>query len=220
MAAASVDRRLVFGALALALAACGGEDGPSANEGSGGGGGVVGTPVATPAPTPSPSPSATASPTPSPTASPATGRQAEMLEVMLERHNAARAAVGVAPLILDTDLNEAALAYAEELAASGRFEHSDRSTREGQGENLWTGTQGAFSYRQMVDAWIDEDRYFTYGRFPYVSNTGRWQDVGHYTAIIWRTTDRLGCGLATGNGRDTLVCRYAPPGNIVGQYPY
>ncbi len=143
-----------------------------------------------------------------------------MLEVMLRDHNAARQEVGTPALVLDDDLNAQALAYAEELASSGRFEHSAGSTRVGQGENLWAGTQGAFSYERMAAGWIDEKQYYIHAAFPYVSNTGRWQDVGHYTQVIWRETTKLGCGIATGNGRDVLVCRYSPPGNFVGRFAY
>ncbi|MBD2841808.1 SCP-like extracellular [Erythrobacter sp. KMU-140] len=143
-----------------------------------------------------------------------------MLQVMLRDHNRARAEVGVPDLVLDDDLSRAALAYAEELAASGRFEHSPGTTRPNQGENLWAGTESAFTFEEMAAGWIDEKQYYIHDSFPYVSTTGRWQDVGHYTQIIWRNTERLGCGIATGTGRDYLVCRYSPQGNIVGQFAY
>ncbi len=143
-----------------------------------------------------------------------------MLAVMLEAHNEARAEVGTPGLVLDEDLSEQALEYAEELARTGRFEHSPQGARQGQGENLWAGTPSAFSFEEMAAAWIDEKRFYVHARFPFVSSTGRWQDVGHYTQIIWRDTERLGCGLAAGSGRDYLVCRYAPPGNISGQFAY
>ncbi|MEO1048050.1 MAG: CAP domain-containing protein [Pseudomonadota bacterium] len=146
--------------------------------------------------------------------------QDEMLAVMLSTHNEAREEVGVPPLVLDDDLSAQALEYAQELADTGRFEHSAQGDRPGQGENLWAGTASAFPYEEMSGVWIDEKEFYVHMRFPYVSSTGNWQDVGHYTQIIWRDTTQLGCGLATGNDRDYLVCRYAPPGNFVGEYAY
>jgi uncharacterized protein YkwD len=143
-----------------------------------------------------------------------------MLAVALRLHNEAREEVGTTALVLDEDLNEQALAYAEELARTGRFEHSDRETRQGQGENLWAGTAMAFSFEDMVSAWIEEKEFYVHMAFPYVSNTGRWQDVGHYTQIVWKDTTRLGCGVSTNGDRDYLVCRYAPPGNVSGQFAY
>ncbi len=139
---------------------------------------------------------------------------------MLAEHNKARAEVGVDALSLDDSLSRQALAWAEEMARTNSFRHSAPSSRSGQGENLWAGTANAFSFQQMADGWIGEKQYYLHDRFPYVSRTGKWQDVGHYTQIIWRNTTRLGCGIATGNGRDWLVCRYAPQGNVSGQFAY
>lgn len=142
------------------------------------------------------------------------------MRVMLEDHNSARREVGVAALVLDADLNRQAQAYAEQLARTRTFQHSASGDRPGQGENLWAGTASRFTTQQQAGAWIDEKKYYIHDRFPYVSNTGRWQDVGHYTQIIWRNTTRLGCGIATGGGRDYVVCRYSPAGNFTGQFAY
>ena len=136
---------------------------------------------------------------------------------MLTAHNAARSEVRVPNAALDQTLMNQALAYAEVLASSGRFEHSAPGTRQGQGENLWAGTAARFTYQQMSGAWIGEKTNFVAGRFPDVSRTGNWQDVGHYTQIIWRGSTRIGCGIATGGGRDVLVCRYSPAGNVIGE---
>jgi hypothetical protein len=68
--------------------------------------------------------------------------------------------------------------------------------------------------------WGNEKRHFTKGTFPNVSNTGKWQDVGHYTQVIWRTTTHVGCGVATGNGNVVMVGRYSPPGNVDGKSVY
>lgn len=136
---------------------------------------------------------------------------------MLTAHNSVRAEVRVPAAALDQALMNAALAYAEELAVNGKFEHSAAGTRQGQGENLWAGTAVRFTYQQMSGAWIDEKTNFLAGRFPDVSRSGNWQDVGHYTQIIWRSSTKIGCGIATGGGRDVLVCRYSPAGNVVGE---
>lgn len=69
----------------------------------------------------------------------------------------------------------------------------------------------------MAGGWVDEKRMFRAGIFPEVSSTGRWSDVAHYTQIIWRGTARVGCAIHQGEAWDVLVCRYLPPGNVVGQ---
>ena len=50
------------------------------------------------------------------------------------------------------------------------------------------GTHGAFSVEAMVGGWASEKRFFAAGIFPNVSRTGDWEDVGHYTQMIWPTT--------------------------------
>lgn len=78
------------------------------------------------------------------------------------------------------------------------------------------GTARAFAPETMVGNWASEKRWFVPGTFPNVSRTGRWSDVAHYTQIVWRNTTRVGCAVAPGRGREVLVCRYAPAGNIDG----
>ena len=97
------------------------------------------------------------------------------------------------------------------------FQHSDRKARPGTGENLWMGTHAAFSIENMVGGWASEKRFFTPGTFPNVARTGNWEDVGHYTQMIWPTTQRVGCALASTGRVDYLVCRYAGAGNIDGR---
>lgn len=136
---------------------------------------------------------------------------------ILAAHNAVRAQAGVAPLKWDEALGSAAATYVRQMAMSGRFQHSDRSQRRGTGENLWMGTRGAFSVDAMVGGWASERRWFRPGLFPNVSRTGNWEDVGHYSQIVWPTTTRVGCALASTPRIDYLVCRYASAGNIDGR---
>jgi hypothetical protein len=69
----------------------------------------------------------------------------------------------------------------------------------------------------MVGDLIAEKKAFRSGVFPYVSATGNWEDVGHYTQIVWADTDRVGCGLSSSQDDDYLVCRYARAGNVMGE---
>lgn len=136
---------------------------------------------------------------------------------LLVSHNAERARVGAAPLVWDPQLAAAAASYGPTLAALGRLKHSPRAGRPGQRENLWMGTHGAYSPEQMVGRWIQERAYYHAGVFPYVSTTGKWDDVAHYTQLIWPTTTRVGCAIYSSRAWDYLICRYSPPGNIDGR---
>jgi len=137
-----------------------------------------------------------------------------MAQEILDAHNRYRAEVGVPSLQWSDNLAASAQQWADQLAATGTFQHS------GAGENLVQGTAGAFSVTNLVDMWGSEQQYFVYGTFPHVSNSGNWSDVGHYTQVIWRNTTEVGCGLASGNGNDVLVCHYNPAGNVEEQDVY
>ncbi|MGN6278092.1 MAG: CAP domain-containing protein [Sphingomonas sp.] len=151
-------------------------------------------------------------------AGPAARDPAQLQEVMLDRQNAARRAVGVAPLVWNDALATDAQAYADQMARTGRFAHAEQPQGMGrEGENLWTGTREAYTYREMVDAWIAEKKWFQNGVTPDFSTTGNYEDVAHYTQIIWRGSTAMGCALASNRTDDYLVCRYSPPGNVVGQ---
>jgi hypothetical protein len=79
------------------------------------------------------------------------------------------------------------------------------------------GTHGAFTVEAMVRAWASEKRMFVPGVFPNNSRSGNWMDVAHYTQMIWPTTTRIGCALASTSRTDYLICRYSPAGNIDGK---
>jgi hypothetical protein len=131
-------------------------------------------------------------------------------------HNRERAAFGSSPLSWDAGLARQAEAYARRLAVAGRLKHSTRTERPGQGENLAMGSRVAFPAGSLAEGWALERRFFHPGLFPNVSRTRNWRDVGHFTQMVWPTTRRVGCGVATGREMRFLVCRYAPAGNIDG----
>jgi uncharacterized protein YkwD len=135
---------------------------------------------------------------------------------MLEQHNRARAEQGLPPLAWNPALATAAAAYAAELAEAGAFEHSDDD--DDQGENLWMGTRQAYAFDEMVAHWVSEKANFRRGA-PGMSATGDLSDVGHYTQIVWKDTREVGCGVASDDADDYLVCRYYPAGNVEGEDP-
>jgi hypothetical protein len=135
---------------------------------------------------------------------------------LLAVHNAARAEVGAPPLQWDESLARSAAGYGPRLATLGRLVHSPREDRPGQRENLamdldWRGTP-----ESMAAMWVDEKQLFVPGTFPAVTRSKRWEDVAHYTQMIWPTTTHVGCALHDEKGWRYLICRYSPPGNRDG----
>ncbi len=139
---------------------------------------------------------------------------------VLAVHNLERRNLGIEPLHWDAALAAPAQRGADRLAASGRFEHASQNDAAPEGENLWAGTRGYFTVESMVGAWTREMRFFRNGAFPNNSTTGQIADVGHYTQVVWRATREVGCARAQGEQMDILVCRYAQPGNYVGEQPF
>jgi hypothetical protein len=139
---------------------------------------------------------------------------------LLAAHNRERKGLGLVPLNWNAGLAQSARRWANYLASTGRFEHAPESRANPQGENLWAGTKGYFSPEAMVDAWIREKRNFRPGTFPDNSVTGRVEDVGHYTQVVWRATTQVGCAESRSRSEDILVCRYAEAGNYRGEVPF
>jgi hypothetical protein len=150
------------------------------------------------------------------------GRTTNLEDRLLAAHNRERAQLAIPPLRWDDELETSAAEWADYLTELGDLEHypDDPSDPDPQGENLWLGTRDYFSPEQMVGMWIDEKKHFKPGVFPANSNTGRLDDVGHYTQLMWRTTDRVGCAVAENQEYDFLVCRYSEGGNVIGERPF
>lgn len=141
-------------------------------------------------------------------------------ERLLAAHNAERQRLGIKPLVWSAKLAEHAKKWSQSLAVSDMMEHSVSAADGSEGENLWFGTKDDYSPDEMVGFFVDEGKMFKRGVFPEVSTTGRWEDVGHYTQLIWKDTREVGCAITSNPRRDVLVCRYSPMGNIVGQKAY
>lgn len=149
--------------------------------------------------------------------SPPKEKDSAFIHSILQEHNAFRNELQLSDLAWSADLAADAQAWANHLAKIDKGDH-DQSIRGREGENIWWGTTGAFTYTEMVDFWGNEKAAFVYGIFPDCSNGSGV--VGHYTQVVWKNTTKVGCALATNGEKDYLVCRYSPAGNIIGQKPF
>jgi hypothetical protein len=135
---------------------------------------------------------------------------AEMQEV-LDKHNVYRCMHGVPALTWDADIAANAQAWAD----SGVWGHSPKPrTVNGKdvGENIGWGTSRTGP--ETVIAWYSEIQYKSpYGLAESSSDSVvEGETVGHYTAVVWKSTTRLGCGKGratiNGNEGDYWVCEY------------
>ena len=150
----------------------------------------------------------------------AEGEGSAFARQVLAEHNLERSRTGVPPLAWDDALAGEAKAWALKIAREGGLRQASDTENGGAGENLWMGSAGYYAPEEMIGAFVEERQYFKRGTFPDVSRTGDWQDVGHYTQVVWRGTREVGCATARGAGNDFLVCRYWPAGNWMGELPY
>jgi len=138
--------------------------------------------------------------------------EGQWTEEILAAHNRVRAQNGARPLIWSDQLASVAQQWADYLLRSGEFAHRTPSRF---GENLYEIQGGRATPAMPVDGWASEAADYDAARNSCRSGAR----CGHYTQIIWRTTRRVGCGVARAGKREVWVCNYDPPGNVIGQRP-
>ena len=136
------------------------------------------------------------------------------------------------PLKWSAGLASEAQAYANKMAKTSKFEHA-KGTR--QGENLyWRGVNlQSFKNKPItcenmirgIKLWYEEIAYYDWSKAGFklpreklpkkLRKNYRKVSVGHFTQLVWRSSEKLGMGAAVGdNGKLYVVARYYPQGNI------
>jgi len=137
----------------------------------------------------------------------------------LDAHNKYRVDVGLSNLVWSSLLADQAQAWADTLAENDNT--SSSTDRVNVGENIAFGSSRSSTITEFVDAWAEEKEDFIEGMsYPACSATGDVEDVEHYTQMVWEKTEKVGCGMATKDGKMYYVCQYYPTGNIDGEVVY
>ncbi len=147
---------------------------------------------------------------------------------ILAAHNKWRAEVGVARLNYSTELEVSAQAWANKLKKNNHC-HMRHSSPDGKyGENLYWASaimwsdgrreQQKIDPSEPVDSWGKERADFDYA----ANNCRPGKVCGHYTQMVWRDTQKVGCAYAVceDSKEQIWVCQYQPAGNWVGEKPY
>jgi len=136
-------------------------------------------------------------------------------------HNRWRTNFGTPNVTWDATVAAFAQSWADHLAATDTFEHSSGS---GYGENLWMGWGGTYTPDDAVNAWGNEVEFWPDTNCSggiHVCCQGGWAPCGHFTQVVWSTTQKIGCGKATSaSGKQYVSCSYSPPGNYPGVNPF
>jgi pathogenesis-related protein 1 len=138
-------------------------------------------------------------------------------------HNNARAKVGDPPLVWDPALATIAQNWVQQCIDTDGNGLVDHNANRSQGyptyvgENIYAST-GTATGPDAVASWVSEGQYY-----DYASNTcAAGQICGHYTQVVWKATQKLGCALYNCSSltySSTIVCDYGPGGNDGGK-PY
>ena len=84
------------------------------------------------------------------------------------------------------------------------------------GENIYGSSGSGATPDDAVSLWMSEASSYDYA-------SGNIGSAGHYTQIVWRDSVLIGCAIVDCPAltyHNTVICDYAPGGNISGQKPY
>jgi uncharacterized protein YkwD len=127
----------------------------------------------------------------------------------LNQVNAARAAYGFAPLVLDASISAVAASHANDQATNGYFSHTGRdgSTREvrlarGGVSFGWSGENQCYHVGLSQQSTLD----WCHAQFMAEPYPGHWNHIGN---ILNPNARRMGVGIATVGGRTVITWNFA-----------
>jgi uncharacterized protein YkwD len=141
-------------------------------------------------------------------------------------HNRYRMEVGVPPVKWSDVVQKSSEAWALHLAEDEGLNmvHAGPTTHYGEnlsgGPGVWSTDKDANTALEFAVMSFGNERKH-YKNVP-VGVDSSFYKYGHYTQMVWKTTTEIGCAVAKRKDIPgyVVVCRYSPPGNMVGQKPY
>ena len=139
---------------------------------------------------------------------------------LVDSHNAIRAKHGLPALTIDKNLEKYAQETAYNSLFSGTFKNG-QVYRNGEylGQNLYIGIGNPHTGKYLTDYWYSENAYYNY----YNGKSQNGAPINHFAQIVWKSTEKIGCGISVGLWKDYkesyyICCYYSPGGNLPGVY--
>ena len=131
---------------------------------------------------------------------------------ILEKHNYYRNLHQVGNLERDSTLESIAQKTAEYMKQIDNFYFAkDKYNGKPIGQNIFW-YWGSFTGEKITDMWYDSESSYDYSNPKYKS------DTGDFTQLVWKNTQKIGCGYAC-NGKECYgICTYYPAGNYMNQF--
>jgi len=157
----------------------------------------------------------------------------DVIDAFVSAHNQARSgplapppSPALPPVSWDAILADSVYNYARLCrgGTNGLLSHNDRRSEDYQalggsgyvGENIYGTSAPTVTAAAAIALWMSEAPDYDY-------NSGDFGNAGHYTQIVWRASVRIGCAIVDCPAlqyHNTVICDYAPGGNILGEKPY
>ncbi|WIA37933.1 hypothetical protein OEZ86_001310 [Tetradesmus obliquus] len=127
------------------------------------------------------------------------GEPEPIMKWLVAKHNELRARHGVPPMVWDWGLAWNAYNYVLNCP-------NGHSGQPGIGENLAWGHN---DFNHAMRDWYDEIQFYNFARPSFAENTG------HFSALVWKDSQRIGCAANLRCRFKTWICQFTPPGNYV-----
>ncbi|XP_029470254.1 peptidase inhibitor R3HDML [Rhinatrema bivittatum] len=157
------------------------------------------------------------------------------MSAILDYHNQARSQVIPSAANMEYMMWDEGLARsAESWAAQCIWDHGPAQLLRYVGQNLALHSGRYRSIISLVQSWYNERQYYSFPYpqecYPSCPNKCSGSICGHYTQMVWASSNRIGCAVNTcknikmpGSTRRRailLVCNYSIKGNWIGEAPY
>jgi uncharacterized protein YkwD len=145
---------------------------------------------------------------------------AEFQQEVLTQINAYRARHGAPPLTLDSDIVEYSKSRAAKMSAAGEISHTDLKEEYGENASWQAASSGPAPgpASGATGSWYDEVKNYNFNN-PEGPHSGV---TGHFTALVWKGTTKLGVGRVAGQGSEWwetfIVANFYPAGNMTGEF--